>query len=57
VDVGAYQPGSNRMLDTALERMPMIEAFLRQDVDDPTTLEETVQVLGLIVDNDGAAAA
>jgi flagellum-specific ATP synthase len=57
VDVGAYQPGSNRVLDTALERMPMIEAFLRQDVDDPTTLEETVQVLGLIVDNDGAAAA
>ena len=57
VDVGAYQPGSNRVLDTALERMPMIDAFLRQDVDDPTSLEETVQVLDLIVDRDGVAAA
>ena len=57
VDVGAYQPGSNRLLDAALERMPMIEAFLRQDVDDPTALAETVEVLGLIVDTDEAAAA
>ncbi len=57
VDVGAYQPGSNRLLDLALERMPMIEAFLRQDVDDPTALEETVAVLSLIVEDDEAAPA
>jgi len=41
----------------ALERMPMIEAFLRQDVDDPTALEETVAVLSLIVEDDEAARA
>ena len=57
VDVGAYQPGTNRLLDAALERMPMIEAFLRQDVDDPTALEETVAVLSLIVEDDEAGAA
>ena len=48
VDVGAYQRGMNPKLDEALERMPTIEALLRQDVDDPTPFEETVEVLGLV---------
>lgn len=48
VDVGAYQRGMNPKLDEALERMPAIEALLRQDVDDPTPFHETVEVLGLV---------
>ena len=48
VDVGAYQRGMNPALDEALERMPAIEALLRQDVDDPTPFHETVEVLGLV---------
>lgn len=48
VDVGAYQRGMNPLLDEALERMPAIDALLRQDVNDPTPFEETVEVLGLV---------
>lgn len=48
VDVGAYQPGSNSVLDEALRRMPVIEAFLRQDVDDPTPFAGTVEMLRLV---------
>ncbi|MFT5733046.1 MAG: flagellum-specific ATP synthase [Planctomycetota bacterium] len=48
VDVGAYQRGMNPVLDEALERMPAIQALLRQDVDDPTPFHETVEVLKLV---------
>ncbi|QDV04992.1 putative ATP synthase YscN [Planctomycetes bacterium Poly30] len=48
VDVGAYHRGTNPVLDEALERMPAIQALLRQDVDDPTPFEETVEVLKLV---------
>ena len=48
VDVGAYQPGSNALLDEALQRMPVIDAFLRQEVDDPTPFAGTVEMLRLV---------
>ena len=48
VDVGAYSRGMNPKLDEALDRMPAIEALLRQDADDPTPFHETVEVLGLV---------
>ncbi|MEM6672752.1 MAG: FliI/YscN family ATPase [Planctomycetota bacterium] len=48
VDVGAYAPGSNPLLDAALERRPVIEAFLRQDVEDPTSFDESIEMLGLV---------
>lgn len=48
VDVGAYQPGSNAKLDAALERMPAIEAFLRQDVDDATSIQDTIEMLHMV---------
>lgn len=48
VDVGAYAPGSNPALDAALDRMPAIEAFLRQDMDDATAMPDTIELLGLV---------
>lgn len=57
VDVGAYQAGSNRLLDMALERMPLIDTFLRQDLHDPTAFAESVEMLSLIVDADEAVAS
>ena len=48
VDVGAYAPGSNPSLDAALERMPAIEAFLRQDMDDATAMTDTIELLRLV---------
>ena len=57
VDVGAYQPGSNRLLDMALERMPLIDTFLRQDLHDPTAFAESVEMLSLIVEQDEVVAS
>jgi len=42
VEIGAYKAGTNERLDRALELIPGIEAFLRQDVDDHVSLAETL---------------
>lgn len=55
VDVGAYQPGTNQALDEAIDRLPAVNAFLRQDVDDPTIFEETCTLLGMVAGTDGGA--
>ncbi|MDF1799701.1 MAG: FliI/YscN family ATPase [Planctomycetota bacterium] len=48
VEIGAYKPGSNPRLDGAISRMQAIEAFLRQEVEDATPIEVTVELIGLI---------
>ena len=45
VTIGAYEPGSDALLDEALDRLPAIEAFLRQSPDDAGSLAETVEAL------------
>lgn len=45
IDVGMYQPGSNPRLDTAIEMMPKINAFLQQRTDDSVTMEGTINQL------------
>jgi flagellum-specific ATP synthase len=45
VEIGAYVHGANPDADQALERMPRIEAFLQQDMDDPTDTAITWQRL------------
>ena len=47
IDVGMYQPGSNPRLDTAIEMMPKINAFLQQRTDDSVTMDGTI---GQLVD-------
>jgi len=48
IDIGAYKPGSNQELDTALQRLPAIEAFLRQVENEYSSFEETVAMLELL---------
>ncbi len=48
VDIGAYREGANPQLDQALARLPAIQAFLRQDVGETCSLEETAELLSLI---------
>lgn len=48
VEIGAYQRGTNRKLDLALERLPVIETFLRQHSDELTSLAETRAMVGLL---------
>ncbi|MEO0651911.1 MAG: hypothetical protein AAFZ65_14645 [Planctomycetota bacterium] len=49
VEVGAYRPGTNPELDRALQRRPMVEAFLRQDAGERLDLEQTVELLGAVL--------
>ena len=45
INIGAYKMGSNAKIDMAIRMDPMIEKFLRQDVEESTPLEESVQIL------------
>jgi flagellum-specific ATP synthase len=45
IRIGAYQKGSDPLLDKAIETLPSINGFLKQKPDDFTTLEETIQQL------------
>ena len=40
-----YQPGTNPRLDTAIELMPKINAFLQQRTSDIVSMDTTVQTL------------
>lgn len=42
VDIGAYVPGRDPVLDEALDRQPAMEAFLRQGASDRVSLESAV---------------
>lgn len=46
VDIGAYQAGSNPILDAALAVAPQLEAWLRQDTDRPDTRDGAFASLG-----------
>lgn len=50
ITVGAYAKGRNPDLDRAVELKPLIDGFLRQDVEDARTFEETVEELHRIFD-------
>lgn len=41
INVGAYAKGSNREIDEAIDKVPHINAFLRQRVDEPAPLSQT----------------
>ncbi len=43
INVGAYTRGSNPEIDEAIERVPLINQFLRQDVEEKATVEDTQQ--------------
>ena len=45
IDVGMYNAGSNPKLDTAIELMPQINAFLQQKTSDSVTMESTISTL------------
>ena len=45
IDVGMYQPGTNPRLDTAIEMMPKINAFLQQRTSDIVSMDTTIGTL------------
>jgi flagellum-specific ATP synthase len=56
VAIGAYARGSDQAIDRALELMPAITAFLRQDRDEKTPRAESMQRLQGLVGSAGAGA-
>jgi flagellum-specific ATP synthase len=49
VEIGAYVAGADEHADAALERLPRIEAFLRQSMDELTTPDQTWSRLAELV--------
>jgi flagellum-specific ATP synthase len=45
INIGAYAHGSNPEIDKAIETRPLSEAFLRQDVSEPCSLEQSFAAL------------
>lgn len=45
IDVGMYQHGTNPKLDTAIEMMPQINAFLQQKISESVSMDNTIQTL------------
>jgi flagellum-specific ATP synthase len=56
VAIGAYEAGSDPLVDRAISLKPAIDAFLRQPVDVPSTPEEADEGLLELVADDVAAA-
>jgi flagellum-specific ATP synthase len=40
INIGAYKEGTNPRIDRALSKIDLIRAFLRQDIEEPSSLEE-----------------
>jgi len=47
--IGAYQKGSDYRVDDAIDRIDSITEFLKQDVDEKATLDETVALMPALV--------
>jgi len=45
ISVGAYERGSDEHIDAAIQAMPTLESFLRQDMNTPVALEQSISDL------------
>ncbi len=54
VEIGAYKAGTNPQLDRAVALMPAVDALLRQDQGETTSLAETREMLALLCAAGGA---
>jgi flagellum-specific ATP synthase len=48
VNIGAYAPGSNPDIDKAISALPLINAFLRQNIEDRHSLQDSLTQLSLL---------
>lgn len=49
INIGAYAAGSNKNIDYAISRIDAINEFLTQQVEEASSLEETIAALGEVV--------
>ena len=48
INIGAYAPGSNPDIDKAIESLPRIKEFLRQDITQQSPLEDSFAKLAFL---------
>jgi flagellum-specific ATP synthase len=53
IRIGAYRAGADPLIDRAIRLNPALEAFLGQDKDEATSLEESFAVLDAILAEGG----
>jgi len=46
ISIGAYQSGSNRVVDTSIQMKDTIDQFLQQGMKEPSTFESAIEQLG-----------
>ncbi len=56
IEIDAYVPGTNPVVDRAVVQKPVIDAFCRQGLQEPAPLEETIARLESLPLREGAAA-
>ena len=49
IEIGAYSPGSNPVVDEAITRKSAIDAFLQQDTHEKSELQDTWRLLNEVV--------
>ncbi len=49
INIGAYSRGANAKIDYAIGRIEAINDFLRQDLNETTTLQQTIEQLGAVL--------
>lgn len=50
IDVGAYRPGTNPAIDEAIAKRDAIDDFLRQAIEERSTIDQTLDALGRVAD-------
>ena len=45
INIGAYKEGSNRSIDFAIEKIDLVNEFLRQSTEEKFTFEESVSII------------
>jgi flagellum-specific ATP synthase len=49
INIGAYVSGNNSQIDTAIKHIDAVNEFLRQDIDERVTLDESLARMGKII--------
>ena len=57
IAIGAYQRGTDPLVDAAIDLRPAIEAFLRQGAEEPSSLAEADQMVCAIANAAASASA
>ncbi|MCX7856703.1 MAG: FliI/YscN family ATPase [Deltaproteobacteria bacterium] len=48
INIGAYVPGSNKKIDYAISMIEKIRLFLKQDINEKVTMEDTINALKIL---------